>query len=126
MTRRDIINSAAVEFATHFIDTDETDFYGHSVKEEGLNRDEHRGFIAGAKWADNNPILPWINVKNDLPCNHKELLNAKYGTKEVFILKSGGFPDIDYMLKVDGKWIWFTNKSPEFWMPIPDLTEEED
>ena len=126
MTRRDIINSAAVEFATHFIDTDETDFYGHSVKEEGLNRDEHRGFIAGAKWADNNPILPWINVKNDLPCNHKELLNAKYGTKEVFILKSGGFPDIDYMLKVDGKWIWFTNKSPEFWMPIPDLTEEEE
>ena len=49
MTRRDIINSAAVEFATHFIDTDETDFYGHSVKEEGLDRAEHRGFIAGAK-----------------------------------------------------------------------------
>ena len=124
MTRRDIINSAAVEFATHFIDTDETDFYGHSVKEEGLNRDEHRGFIAGAKWADNNPLLSWINVKNDLPCNHKELLNAKYGTKEVFILKSGGFPDIDYMLKVDGKWIWFTNKSPEFWMPIPKSPKE--
>ena len=124
MTRKDIINSAAVEFATHFIDTDETDFYGHSVKEEGLNRDEHRGFIAGAKWADNNPILPWINVKNDLPCNRKELLNAKYGTKEVFILKSGGFPDIDYMLKVDGKWIWFTNKSPEFWMPIPKSPKE--
>ena len=124
MTRRDIINSAAVEFATHFIDTDETDFYGHSVKEEGLDRAEHRGFIAGAKWADNNPILPWINVKNDLPCNHKELLNAKYGTKEVFILKSGGFPAIDYMLKVDGKWIWFTNKSPEFWMPIPKSPKE--
>lgn len=124
MTRRDIINSAAVEFATHFIDTDETDFYGHSVKEEGLDRAEHRGFIAGAKWADNNPILPWINVKNDLPCNHEELLNAKYGTKEVFILKSGGFPDIDYMLKVDGKWIWFTNKSPEFWMPIPKSPKE--
>ena len=124
MTRRDIINSAAVEFATHFIDTDETDFYGHSVKEEGLDRAEHRGFIAGAKWADNNPILPWINVKNDLPCNHEELLNAKYGTKEVFILKSGGFPGIDYMLKVDGKWIWFTNKSPEFWMPIPKSPKE--
>ena len=124
MTRRDIINSAAVEFATHFIDTDETDFYGHSVKEEGLDRAEHRGFIAGAKWADNNPLLSWINVKNDLPYNHEELLNAKYGTKEVFILKSGGFPDIDYMLKVDGKWIWFTNKSPEFWMPIPKSPKE--
>lgn len=124
MTRRDIINSAAVEFATHFIDTDETDFYGHSVKEEGLDRAEYRGFIAGAKWADNNPILPWINVKNDLPCNHKELLNAKYETKEVFILKSGGFPDVDYMLKIGEKWVWFTNKSPEFWMPIPKLPKE--
>lgn len=124
MTRRDIINKAAVEFATHFVDTDETDFYGHSIKEEGLDRAEHRGFIAGAKWADNNPVLSWINVKNDLPCNHEELLNTKYGTKEVFILKSGDFPDIDYMLKVDGKWIWFTNKSPEFWMPIPKSPKE--
>ena len=66
----------------------------------------------------------WINVEDDLPYNHEELLNAKYETKKVFILKSGGFPDIDYMLKVDGKWIWFTNKSPEFWMPIPKSPKE--
>lgn len=124
MTRRDIINSAAVEFATHFIDTDETDFYGHSVKEEGLNRDEHRGFIAGAKWAYNNLVLSWINVKNDLPCNHEELLNTKYATKEVFVLKPGGFPGIDYMLKVGEKWVWFTNKSTRFWMPIPKSPKE--
>lgn len=124
MTRRDIINSAAVEFATHFIDTDETDFYGHSVKEEGLDRAEHRGFIAGAKWADTNPKSFWISVKDDLPCNHEELLNAKYETKKVFILKPGGFPDIDYMLKFNGKWIWFTNKNPKFWMPIPKSPKE--
>ena len=124
MTRGEAINKAAVQYATHFVDTGETDFYGHFVKEEGLNRDEHRGFIAGAKWADNNLVLSWINVKNDLPCNHKELLNAKYETKEVFILKSGGFPDVDYMLKIGEKWVWFTNKSPEFWMPIPKLPKE--
>ena len=81
-------------------------------------------FEAGAKWADNNPLFSWINVKNDLPYNHEELLNAKYETKKVFILKPGGFPDIDYMLKVDGKWIWFTNKSPEFWMPVPKSPKE--
>ena len=124
MTRKDIINSVAVEFATHFIDTDETDFYGHFVKEEGLDRAEHRGFIAGAKWADANPKSFWISVKDDLPCNHEELLNAKYETKKVFILKPGGFPDIDYMLKFNGKWIWFTNKSPEFWMPVPKSPKE--
>ena len=56
-----------------------------------------------------------------MPCNHKELLNAECQTKEVFILKRGGFPDVDYMLKIDGKWMWFEYKSPEFWMAIPEL-----
>ena len=73
-------------------------------------------FLEGAEFALNNQ---WISVKDDLPCNHKELLDAECQTKEVFILKSGGFPDIDYMLKIDGKWIWFEYKSTEFWMPIP-------
>ena len=75
-------------------------------------------FLEGAKFALENR---WISVKDDLPCNHEELLNAKCQTKEVFILKRGGFPDVDYMLKIDGKWIWFEYKSPEFWMPIPEL-----
>ena len=75
-------------------------------------------FLEGAKFALENP---WISVDDDLPCNHEELLNAKCQTKEVFILKRGGFPDVDYMLKIDGKWIWFEYKSPEFWMSIPEL-----
>lgn len=74
--------------------------------------------------ADENPKDSWISVNDDLPCNHEELLNAKYETKKVFTLKSGGFPDVDYMLKVDGKWIWFTNKSTKFWMPIPEIPKE--
>ena len=68
-------------------------------------------FLEGAEFALNNQ---WISVEDDLPCNHEELLNAKCQTKEVFILKRGGFPDVDYMLKIDGKWIWFEYKSPEF------------
>ena len=75
-------------------------------------------FLEGTKFALENP---WISVDDDLPCNHEELLNAKCQTKGVFILKRGGFPDVDYMLKIDGKWIWFEYKSPEFWMPIPEL-----
>ena len=80
-------------------------------------------FIEGAKFALKNQ---WISVDEDLPCHHEELLNAECQTKKVFILKCGGFPDVDYMLKIGGKWIWFEYKSPEFWMPILDLTEEED
>ena len=75
-------------------------------------------FLEGAEFALNNQ---WISVEDDLPCNHEELLNAKCQTKEVFILRRGGFPDVDYMLKTDGKWIWFEYKSPEFWMAIPEL-----
>lgn len=96
------------------------------VQEKIKNKSEGFGplapvFLEGAEFALNNQ---WISVEDDLPCNHKELLNAEYQTKEVFILKSGGFPDIDYMLKMDGKWIWFEYKSPEFWMPIPKLSNK--
>ena len=75
-------------------------------------------FLEGAKFALTNQFT---SVEDDLPCNHEELLNAKCQTKEVFILRRGGFPDVDCMLKTDGKWIWFEYKSPEFWMPIPEL-----
>ena len=78
-------------------------------------------FLEGAEFALNNQ---WISVEEDLPCNHKELLNAECQTKEVFILKCGGFTDVDYMLKIDGKWIWFEYKSPKFRMPIPKLPKD--
>ena len=96
------------------------------VQEKIKNKSEGFGplapvFLEGAEFALNNQ---WISVEDDLPCNHKELLNAEYQTKEVFILKSGGFPDIDYMLKIDGKWVWFEYKSTEFWMPIPKLSNK--
>ena len=78
-------------------------------------------FLQGAEFALENQ---WISVKDDLPCNHEELLNAKYETKEVFVLKTGGFPDVDYMLKVNGEWTWFTYKSTKFWIPIPKLPKE--
>ena len=75
-------------------------------------------FLEGAKFALENQ---WISVEDDLPCNHEELLNAKYETKKVFVLKTGGFPDVDYMLKINGEWTWFSHKSSKFWMPIPEL-----
>ena len=78
-------------------------------------------FLEGAKFALENQ---WISVEDDLPCNHEELLNAKYETKKVFVLKTGGFPDVDYMLKINGQWTWFSHKSSKFWMPIPELPKE--
>ena len=86
-----------------------------------------KAFIEGAKWADENPKSSWISVKDDLPCNHEELMSAKYETKKVFVLKdSFGNPDIDYMIKENGKWRWFYYNSTKYWMPIPEPPKEQE
>lgn len=84
---------------------------------------EMLGFISGAKWADNNPKSPWISVKDNLPCNHKELiLNTKCHTVNVFTYKKGGACGIDNMIIRNGKWEWEAWKENYlYWMPIPNL-----
>ena len=47
----------------------------HNDTLKGLLKHYQKGFTAGVKWADEHPKSPWINVKDDLPCNHEELLN---------------------------------------------------
>lgn len=84
-------------------------------------------FEEGIKWADKHPKLSWINVENDLPYNHEELMSAKCETKEVFVLKdSFGNPGIDYMIKENGKWRWFYYSSTKYWMPIPEPPKEQE
>ena len=118
MTREEEIKYASKDYVNYLLDKQE-------YRNENYTEDDIRqALVEGAKWADTNPKSPWISVEDDLPCNHEELLNAKCQTKEVFILRRGGFPDVDYMLKTDGKWIWFEYKSPEFWMPILEVSKE--
>ena len=115
------IEQAAREYATHWIDTKETDFYGKFIQEKGCNRDEERGFIAGARWAVNNSKLSWISVKDDLPCNHDELLNPdnKRDTSCVVAIIHGHIV-LSRMYKLYGKWYW-ENNEPTHWFPIPKL-----
>ena len=103
------------------------DFRGETIP---MNKDElqisHEGFVRGAKWADNNPKSPWISVKDDLPCNHKELiLNTKCHTVNVFTYKKGGACGIDNMIVRNGKWEWEARKENYlYWMPIPKLSKK--
>lgn len=80
------------------------------------------GFIEGAKWADEHQRSPWISVKEDLPCNHKELLlSTGYHTVSVFTYKKGGACGIDSMINRNGKWEWEAWKENYlYWMPIPN------
>ena len=66
---------------------------------EGSKISAYCCFRDGAEWADNNPKSPWINVKDDLPCNHKELLlSTGYHTVTVFTYKKGGACGMDNMI----------------------------
>ena len=78
-------------------------------------------FLEGAEFALNNQ---WISVEDDLPRNHEELLINKGVTKKVFVLKSGDSPGVDFMLRVNGEWIWFAYENHKFWMPIPEPPKE--
>lgn len=83
-------------------------------------------FDAGAQWSDEHPKSPWISIKDDLPCNHKELLlSTGCHAVAVFTYKKGGACGIDNMIIRNGKWEWEAWKENYlYWMPIPNLPKE--
>ena len=81
-------------------------------------------FYIGAKWADNNPKFPWISVKDDLPCNHKELIRKNgLDTKRVIVIEDDGY-FLDRMVFSNNEWDWAYATIPSHWMPIPELPKE--
>lgn len=87
------------------------------------------GFAIGVKWADEHPKSPWISVKDDLPCNHEELIIddgiLDKHTKPVICNKSYGVCCVGIMIyNVDrNAWHWVSEK-PTHWFPIPELPKE--
>ena len=70
---------------------------------------------------------PWISIKDDLPCNHNELICSKEiseGTEtfNVFAINEYGEIWVDYMVYENGKWRW-NDFEPEFWMVPPKMPE---
>ena len=94
------------------------------------------GFEAGVKWADSNTKSPWINVKNDLPCNHDELIENENYTKNVLaVLAWNNDPskkhiEICNMCNKIGSfntnWYWWNTAYYHVvcWKPLPELTKE--
>ena len=80
-------------------------------------------FLEGAEFALNNQF---ISVKEDLPCNHKELLRDNKQcpkTFKVFVTNIYGENWSDYMIYKNGKWRW-NSYEPDYWMPTPKLPKE--
>ena len=82
-------------------------------------------FKQGAKWADEHPKSPWISVKDDLPCNHKELMRSSFFTRTVLALSDGIGHEFARMHKTatDG-WGWTSIRNVKYWMPIPKFQKE--
>lgn len=125
MTRKDKIDEAALMYRNALYDRRE-DVYCIDLLDIG------DAFKAGVKWADSHPkktpIKSWISVKDDLPCNHKELITPDvFGwtyTQRVLVRLNDGIISMHNMKKQgDGDFEW--NLIPLYkvthWMPIPEL-----
>ena len=63
----------------------------------------------------------WISVKDDLPCNHKELICPNDKRDTVYVVAViHGYIILSRMYKLEGKWSW-ENDEPTHWMSIPKL-----
>lgn len=93
-------------------------------------------FTAGAIWADTNPKSPWISVKDDLPCNHKELIENEHNTKKVLVVLEWEDSPIEKLIairdmcnvigsyNVDWYWRNIVHYHVILWAPLPELPKE--
>ena len=88
------------------------------------------GFIDGARWADNNPNLHWISVKEKRPCDDKDMVieflkGIELRTKKVCVLLEDGFIDITYMYNfLPHGWHWNISDAITHWLPILEPPKE--
>ena len=114
--------------------TDDASNYTEWNDDEGCYTNDigliEKAFIEGAKWADEHPKSHWISVKDDLPCNHKELIDKNFKAnfqKTLFViaLSNNNYEDLSCMINENGKWEWIAQGVYTHWMPIPKLPDNE-
>lgn len=129
MTREDIDKYAAECAEANMITPIDYPFYNNDYNE---HKEAYiKTFNQGVEYADSHPKSLWISVKDDLPCNHENLiyeeLNNWRATELVLVNSSIGV-HIDWMEYHNGKWEWQSEKRTKIrnahWMPIPELPKE--
>ena len=91
------------------------------------------GLKEGLKAADANPKSPWISVEDDLPYNHKKIMEDKHYTKPVLAVlvwnedPSKKHIEICRMCDMMGSdnvdWYWCIDSHYQVvcWMPLPEI-----
>ena len=94
------------------------------------------GLQYGLDVADSDPISPWISIEDDLPCNHKELIENENYTKNVLVVlawnddPSKKHIEICNMCNKIGSfntnWYWWNTAYYHVvcWKPLPELPKE--
>lgn len=132
MAREEEIIEAGIEYS---IQNSPYCISGDNFYEKARELNRNKSFEAGVIWADKNPKSPWISVEDDLPCNHKELLEdygeellKDYGYETVAVIiksKYSKSPSTDFMRRLDkGNWVWMRNLAITHWMPFPEPPKE--
>lgn len=125
MTRKEETENAIKSHAPCFWDIDGK----HYLMTYGEIRASHDGFRKGVEWADKNPKSPWISVEDDLPCNHKDLIEYDKFTKCVLVVwvldnnPALRHIEIDRMIKEANNWHWNNIQFQHIthWMSISEL-----
>ena len=83
-----------------------------------------RAFNRGIEYQKQKSNSSWISVEDDLPCNHKELLDLLH-TKFVITINSKRTVELNYMIEGFNGWEWAFKKYYDilYWMRIPELPE---
>lgn len=115
MTRKNQIIEAGIEYTMH---NNPMCIGGDNFYEQAREFNRNKSFETGAKWADENPKSPWISVNDDLPYNHKELLQSNY-TDRVLVSARNGYSEVAFMCVIEEAWEWSTLINVKYWMPIP-------
>lgn len=110
---------------------------GDNFYEMAREFNRNKSFEAGATWSDEHLKYSWISVEDDLPCNHKELLENENYTKKVLVVLSWNespterhinILDMSNIIgshKVDFYWRCNGYYTITHWSPLPELPKEQ-
>lgn len=122
MTRKNQIIEAGIEYT---MQNNPMCIGGDNFYEQAREFNRNKSFEAGAKWADENPKSPWINVKDRLPYQDSTTSERTGMTPFVCAITIGGGIVIAQMIRKNSKWYWINDKLRQledivYWMYIPN------